>query len=325
MKEASFWKSLGDGKVQCLLCPHRCVMKPGKNGFCRVRKNIDGTLYNESYGAVTAVNVDPIEKKPLYHFKPGGLIYSIGTYGCNLACDFCQNHEISQGNPPFAERSPWDIITDTQQYDSIGVAYTYSEPTTWIEFVMDVSRLNEGYNVLVTNGYINEEPLKELSGHIDAANVDVKGHKKFYRELCHSPYIDITENVRILYDAGVHVEVTNLIVPGHNDTDQVIRAIVKEIFDISPDIPLHFSRFFPHFKMMNTPPTPLDKLEMAYHIAKQEGMNHVYLGNVQGMDEDTKCPNCDEILIERSGFLVERNNIKDGKCPNCGQYIYGKW
>ncbi|HPR41049.1 MAG TPA: AmmeMemoRadiSam system radical SAM enzyme [Candidatus Methanofastidiosa archaeon] len=325
MKEAMFWDALPEGRLQCVLCPHNCVIRLGGRGFCRVRRNIEGMLFNESYGAVTAVNMDPIEKKPLFHFKPGSNVYSIGTYGCNLACDFCQNHQISQGNPSFVEYSPMDVVRDSKRHDCIGVAYTYSEPITWIEFVMDVSRINDGYNILVTNGYINDGPLKELAAHIDAANIDVKGDSKFYKGLCHSPYIDVAKNVRTMYEAGVHVEVTNLIIPGYNDGRDTIRGIAREIADISVDIPMHFSRFYPHFKMSDVSPTPVASLEMAYGLAKEEGIKYVYIGNVPGACEDTICPGCGRSLVKRSGFHVERNAIEDGKCPECGEHIYGKW
>jgi len=325
MKEASFWRPLEDGKVRCELCPHACVLAPGGKGFCRVRYNEEGKLYNASYGALTAMNPDPIEKKPLFHFKPGSTVYSIGTFGCNLACDFCQNHEISQGNPNYIQRSPEEIVKDSERFDCIGIAFTYSEPITWIEFVLDVSKLNSGYNILVTNGYINEDPLEELIKHIDAANVDIKGDDRFYRKLCHSPYIDIANNVKTIFDSGVHVEVTNLLIPGYNDEESTIRTMIDELAAISTDIPVHFSRFFPHFKMKDTPPTPLAQLDKAYSIAKDAGMKHIYLGNVQGMKEDTYCPNCGTLLVKRSGFYINDDKIADGKCPKCGEIVFGLW
>jgi len=198
------------------------------------RVNHDGVLISESYGMATAANSDPIEKKPLYHFKPGSNAFSIGTYGCNLACDFCQNYEISQSDsPPSVKLSPDEVVAKSQLYGCEGIAYTYSEPVTWIEFVMDASRANDGYNVLVSNGYINEEPLDELLPCIDAANIDVKGGKEFYSSLCHAPYKNTMETVRAMHDSGVHVEVTHLIVPGYND----IAPLCDELVLISPDIP----------------------------------------------------------------------------------------
>lgn len=325
MKEALFWNRLEGGNVACSLCPHKCIIKPGKAGFCRVRRNDGGVLVNDSYGAVTAMHSDPIEKKPLYHYKPGSQIFSIGTYGCNLACDFCQNHEISQGNPYFSSLSPEQIVEGSRGSDCIGIAFTYSEPITWIEFVLDVAHLNEGSNVMVTNGYINEEPLGELIDCIDAFNVDVKGGREFYRKLCHSPYHDIISNVRSIYEAGLHVEVTNLIIPGYNDSREEIGAICHELSQVSADIPLHFSRFFPQYKMLDTPPTPLDRLEMAYNIAKDEGIRYIYIGNVHGMSSSTFCPKCGMEVVERNGYYIKNNMIVDSKCPKCGEHIYGTW
>jgi len=326
MKEALFWNLLPDGKVQCVLCPHHCVIESGGKGFCRVRRNQGGKLYNDSYGALTAMHVDPIEKKPLYHFKPGSNVYSIGTYGCNLACDFCQNHEISQADSPrFSTYTPEEVVEDYKAHDCIGIAYTYSEPITWIEFVMDVASLNDGFNILVSNGYINPGPLKELIVHIDAANIDVKGDTEFYRGLCHSPYMDVMRNVRTMYEAGVHVEATNLIIPGYNDSEDGIRSLSRELAGISADVPLHFSRFFPHFRMLDASPTPLETLDRARAIAIDEGIKHVYIGNVQATDTNTYCPRCGATLVSRSGYFVSKATMEGGRCPECKERVYGKW
>jgi len=325
MKEALFWKDLPDKKVQCVLCPHTCVIFPGKRGFCKARANHSGVLVSESYGKVTSYAPDPIEKKPLYHFKPGSRVFSIGTYGCNLACDFCQNFEISQAeSPPSVTFSSEEVVEAMRREECSGIAYTYSEPLTWYEFVLDTSKINEADNIIVTNGYINEEPLEHLVPHIDAANVDVKGGSEFYRTLCHSPYKNVMETVRTLYDSGVHVEATNLIIPGHNDGEDDLRTLCSELVEVSPDIPLHFSRFFPHYRITDVAPTAIDTLDKAASIAKEEGLNHVYLGNVWERDTSTTCPSCGTKLLDRNGFSV-RGPAFDGTCPQCGAKLYGVW
>jgi pyruvate formate lyase activating enzyme len=322
LKEAEFYRSDEKG-VQCLLCPWECRIPESTYGFCKVRTVKKGKLYTEIYGEVSSFWKDPIEKKPLYHFYPGSTAFSIGTVGCNLACDFCQNYTISQKKSFTRQFSPEDIVEMAKDTD--GIAFTYNEPTIWYEFMYDTARLAKEadlYTVMVTNGYINEKPLKKLIRFMDAFNIDVKGEKAFYEKLCHVPFYDVLTSVRDVFDAGRHVEVTTLIVPGWNDTEGQIEKICTGIAEISPDIPLHFTRFFPHYKMRDAEPTPLETLEMAEEIAKEKGLHYVYLGNVARPDI-TSCPSCGETLIKRYGFAVLENKIKEGRC-SCGKKIYMK-
>lgn len=324
MKEALFWYALPEGKVQCLLCPHRCTIAPGGRGFCRSRVNRGGTLYADSYGVVTACHIDPIEKKPLYHFNPGTSVLSVGTYGCNLRCDFCQNYSISQAERPDVDQSaPEDIVSMAKGTD--GIAFTYSEPVTWIEFVSDVCDICSLPRIIVSNGYILPDPLSHIIERIDAANIDVKGGSGFYKKLCHSPYHDSLETVGALYDAGVHVEATTLVIDGHNTEDGWLSDMCRRLADISPDIPLHLSRFFPHYKMMSAQQTKLESLENASRIARDAGVRYVYIGNVGGADLDTRCPSCGSTVVSRSWSGSVSYVGANGKCTQCGADIYGTW
>ena len=281
----------------------------------------EGKLYTEIYGEVSSSWKDPIEKKPLYHFYPGSTAFSIGTVGCNLACDFCQNYRISQGKCATREFSPEDIVGMAR--DTQGIAFTYNEPTIWYEFVYDTARLAKEtglYTVMVTNGYINEEPLKKLIPFIDAFNIDVKGDKTFYKNLCHAPYYDVLTSVKTVFTAGKHVETTTLIIPGWNDTKEQIERICTDIYEISPEIPVHFNRFFPHYKMRDKKHTSIDSLEMAEETAREVGLHYIYLGNV-GHPDITSCPSCGKTLIKRYGFALLENTVKDGRC-SCGKKIY---
>ena len=323
LKEAEFYLPEKEG-VRCLLCPRKCFIPQSKYGFCRVRVNKENKLYTEIYGEVSSFWKDPIEKKPLYHFHPGSTAFSIGTVGCNFACDFCQNYSISQKKAPTRYFSPKDIVEMAK--DTEGIAFTYNEPTIWYEFMYDTAKLakeNDLYTVMVTNGYINEKPLKKLIKYMDAFNIDVKGEKDFYEKLCHAPFYDVFNSVKIVFENNRHVEVTNLIIPGWNDKKEQIEYICKKLYEISPEIPIHFTRFFPHYKMTNIEQTPLETLEMAEKIAKKTGLYYVYLGNVWGTPDITYCPECGEVLIRRFGFDVLENRIKNGRCK-CGKKIYMK-
>jgi len=284
VKEALYYKKLNNDFVQCLLCPKLCKIKEGKSGFCGVRENIGNKLFSNIYSRVSSQGMDPIEKKPLYHFYPGSLILSLGTIGCNFACPFCQNWQISQEhNVPTQNMSPSEAVEKALERSSVGIAYTYSEPMIWYEYVMDTAKLakEKGLkNVLVTNGYINEKPLKELLPFIDAMNIDLKAFdEKFYKEICKGDLGTVLKTIKIA-STSCHIEITNLVIPGFNDTTKHFENLVNWIKEnIGADIPLHFSRYFPHYKMKTSSATPIETLEQAYEIAKRK-LRYVYLGNI---------------------------------------------
>lgn len=284
-KIAMYWNEIEEKKVHCSLCPHHCIIKPGGIGACRARKNIDGKLYSLNYGKVASIALDPIEKKPLYRFHPGKMILSAGTFGCNLKCSFCQNWSIAHENPEVMDVSPIQLVLEAERYlnqGNIGIAYTYNEPSIWYEFIYDTSRLakEKGLsNVMVTNGFISEEPLRALLPYIDAMNIDVKGYTaSFYKDICKGTLENVKETVEIA--AGkCHVEITTLVIPELNDAVEEIAEMSRWIASISPEIPLHLSRFFPNYKMQDLPPTPVETLKKAWDKAS-EYIKYVYLGNV---------------------------------------------
>ncbi len=331
MKEAGFWKK-ESGKVRCLLCPRECLIGKGETGFCSARKNIDGKLFSIVYGRPCSVNVDPIEKKPLFHFAPGTSCLSIATVGCNLDCSFCQNYEISHPKSVFGnEYSPEDIIELARRYAVPGIAYTYTEPTIFFEYAYDIMRLarKEGlYNVWVSNGYINPEPAKRVSRFLDAINVDMKGDVRFYQKLCGIPdEIPVQEALKVYKENGVWVEVTNLVIPGYNDKPEQFRSLAEWVRDnLGPETPLHFSRFYPMFRLRNTEPTPLRTLERAAEIASEAGMNYVYIGNFPGHEkENTYCPRCGEKTAERTSYQVFSFSTVCQKCGNRIPVAGEKW
>jgi len=328
-------------KVQCELCPKSCLIGPGQSGECRVRVNIDGTLRTVVYGYPCSINVDPIEKKPLAHFLPGTGILSIATVGCNLHCKNCQNWEISQANPEempaiFYSRqklfwAPQDLVELTRRAGCPSLAYTYTEPIVFYEYTYDTAKLarQEGLrNVLVTAGYINPEPWKRLLQYVDAANIDLKGiTEEFYRDVCSGTLKPVLNALVLAKAEGVLVEVTNLLIPTLNDRPEQIRQLVRWIkANMGAETPLHFSRFFPRYKMLNLPPTSPATLELARQIAMEEGLEYVYIGNIMSKEgQNTYCPECKALLIERSGYTILQNVLDDGCCPKCGNEIYGVW
>jgi len=321
-KEAMFYEKKDDSTVHCHLCPHNCVIKDGKRGICRVRINHDGILYTENYGEISSMGVDPIEKKPLYHFHPSQGILSLGTYGCNFKCKFCQNFRISQQQPTTTYQTPNQIIKQAQERNIMGIAYTYSEPMVWYEYVYETAvKAHEAglKNVLVTNGYINQPPLKKLSKYIDAANIDLKSyHNDFYKDICGGSKEPVLETIKYLYDK-VHVEITTLIVTNQNDGLEELEEIFKWIASLSEDIPLHLSRYFPNYEM-EEPATPTAKMEAAYDLAK-EHLNYVYIGNMRTKKgQNTFCPDCGAEVISRQ-YFSSKNHLKEGKCPECGRQI----
>lgn len=321
-------------RVQCKLCPKGCLIDSGQSGECGVRMNVDGKLLAVTYGRPCAVHVDPVEKKPLFHFLPGTGIFSIATVGCNLHCKNCQNWEISQASPldtPAAEVLPEQVAQLATQYGCESVAYTYSEPLVYYEYTLDSCRSAKAAglrNVLVTAGYTNEEPLRRLCKYVDAANIDLKAlSDSFYRDICGATLAPVLNTLVVSKSLGVEVEVTNLVIPTLNDSDQMFRDLSRWLVqNLGRETPLHFSRFFPLYQMKNLPPTPGDTLDRARQIAESEGLYHVYIGNVTRPGaEDTFCPGCGKRLVHRRGYQILENRIRSGRCPDCDTEVYGIW
>jgi pyruvate formate lyase activating enzyme len=322
--------------VQCELCPKTCLIEPGQSGECRVRINMDGVLRTVVYGYPCSINVDPIEKKPLFHFLPGTAILSIATVGCNLHCKNCQNWEISQANPEDEgiraySAPPSELVKLCREAHCPSLAYTYTDPIIYYEYTYDTAKLAREAsirNVLVTAGYINAEPWKRLLEYVDAANIDLKGiTEDFYREVCSATLKPVQEALILAKAAGILVEVTNLVIPTLNDKPEQIRELSRWVrANLGRETPLHFSGFTPKYKMRRLPPTSLETLEMARKIAMGEGLDYVYIGNVRSeAGENTYCPGCKRLLIERTVFFVQQNQLKEGRCPDCGKEIYGVW
>ncbi|MFT5872305.1 MAG: pyruvate formate lyase activating enzyme [Clostridium sp.] len=319
-KEALFYVIQGD-KISCKLCPHNCLIKAGEHGKCNVRINRGGVFYTVNYGEITSMAQDPIEKKPLYHFKPGSKILSVGSFGCNFSCNFCQNHSISQVRASSEYISPEKLVEVCKSLeDNIGVAFTYNEPSIWYEYVYNASRLlketiKDINIVLVTNGYIKEEPLKMLLPYVDAMNIDLKAfNNKYYKNICGGSVLPVINTIK-LASKECHVEVTTLLVSGENDSNNEISEIAGFIGSLNKDIPLHLSRYFPSYKMKN-PATNVEVMIEDRYIAKKY-LNYVYMGNVASSDNSTYCPKCGYNLIERDGYHTHVN-ISDDICPKCG-------
>jgi pyruvate formate lyase activating enzyme len=334
MKEALYYKKLKNKLVQCQLCPKYCIIEDGNNGNCKARGNRNGKLYSLVYGKPVSVNIDPVEKKPQFHFLPGTNAYSIGTAGCNLHCKFCQNWEISQCAPdeiPFIELPPEKVVEEALKSGCKSIAYTYNDPVVFIEYVIDTAKLakKKGLkNIFVTNGYINQEPLREICKYMDAFHIDLKSfNDKFYKDICSGTLTPILETLKTLKTEKKHFEIIHLTILGFNDNEKELREMCKWIKEeLGTDTVLHFSRFFPCYLMNDTPPTPEKTLIRAGEIATEAGINYVYIGNIilEGW-ENTYCPNCKELLIERKWFDVLKNKIKNGKCFNCRTKIAGIW
>ncbi|MGC9060735.1 MAG: AmmeMemoRadiSam system radical SAM enzyme [Thermoplasmata archaeon] len=330
---AMFWEEKEKGAVQCFLCHHHCVIQNGKRGICGVRENRNGELHTLIYGLYSSVAIDPIEKKPLYHFYPGTNILSYGTVGCNFRCLHCQNYTISQATPEEAyleKTTPEEVYKLAKRYNLNSVAWTYNEPTIWYEFTYDTSKLLHEHGiktVYVTNGYIEKEPLRHIASFLDAMNIDVKGFtEEFYGKIVHARLKPVLEVCELAHKLGIHIEITYLVIPSYNDSENEINMFVEWAKEtLSPSVPLHFTRFHPDYKLKNVPPTPLSTLKMAEKIAKNKGIHNVYIGNVWGEEDITYCPNCKKPLIKRDGFFVVFNKIKDGKCYNCNEKIFGRF
>lgn len=328
MKEALYYKKHKEG-VRCCLCPHNCIIPEGKRGNCCVRENTGSKLYSLVYGKACSLAIDPIEKKPLYHFLPGHSSFSMATVGCNLHCLHCQNSAISQSKSIVGkEVAPEEIVKLAIAEGCKSISYTYTEPTVYYEYALETAKIarKQGIkNVMVSNGFINEKPLKEFCRYLDAANIDLKGFTdEFYKKTCFARLDPILDSLRIFYEKKVWLEITNLIIPGLNDDTKDIKKMCNWIKDnLGTDVPLHFSRFFPNYRLTNLGPTPPESLVKARDISKNVGINYTYIGNIfiDGAD-NTYCPKCGNLLIEREGFNVLQNNILAGKC-RCGQTIAG--
>ena len=334
-QEARFYRKLEGGRVQCELCPHGCVVSDGKRGVCGVRANRDGILYSLVHSRVSAANVDAIEKKPLFHYLPGTSAFSIATVGCNLRCKYCQNWDISQSRPETsaAEWMPPEVVVElARQCGCASIAYTYNEPAIWAEFMMetaDAARAAGLGNVAISNGYVQHEALVEAYGRMDAVKIDVKAFtEKFYREIAGAALKPVLENLVTLRGLGKWIEIVYLVVPTLNDSDEELKGLAKWIKgNLGKDVPLHFTRFHPEFELRDLPSTPVAALERARGFAVAEGLEYVYIGNVPGhAAQDTCCPGCGKLLVERTGFTVTQMKIgAEGACPFCKRAIAGVW
>ena len=335
MKEAMFQEPKEGNKVQCGLCSHRCLIAPGHRGICAVRENRDGTLYSLVYDRIIARNIDPIEKKPLFHFLPGSLSFSLATPGCNFRCKHCQNADISQlprdkgGLVPGEPVSPAEIVEAALRHHCASISYTYTEPTIFFELAYDTAKLARKAgvkNVFVTNGYITPEALREISPVLDAANIDLKGFTDdFYRNICGARLQPVLDSIRLYKELGIWIEITTLVIPGHNDSENELRQIAQFVRSVGEGVPWHVSRFHPTYKLIDQPRTPLETLKRARQIGIDEGLRYVYEGNIPGEGEETICWSCGKSLVKRYGFSVEENHIKDGKCGFCGAKMDGVW
>jgi pyruvate formate lyase activating enzyme len=333
-KLSTYFTPLEGGEVQCDLCPRRCRVSKGKRGFCRVRENREGKYYSLVYGNPCAVHLDPIEKKPLFHVLPSTTSFSLATVGCNFQCKFCQNWEISQASPEDVynyDVPPEMIVRKAKEAGARSIAYTYVEPTIFYEYMVDISKLVKGaglLNVCHSNGFINPEPLRNLCKVMDAANIDLKGFTEtFYRDLCSGELTPVLETLKTLRKERVHVEITNLVIPTQNDDLSGLKEMCVWIKkELGTDTPVHFSRFYPLYKLRSLPPTPVSTLEKARNVALSTGLEYVYIGNIPGHEgEHTFCPKCKKMLIQRIGYMIGENHLKGGKCQYCGKPIPGIW
>lgn len=351
MREAVLYKKLGNGSVRCGACRHACVIALGRAGICGVRQNIDGRLYLLVYGKASAVNIDPVEKKPLFHFLPGSAIFSLGTVGCNFGCDFCQNWDISQATRGLASRLAkenklkdmgvevgrlgYDLPPERIVEACVGkgipsIAYTYNEPSIFFEYFYDTSKLasKRGIrNVLVTNGYESEESLRLAKPYMDAMNIDLKSFSdEFYVKVCRARLQPVLDTIKLAKELGIWTEITTLVIPGKNDSDDELKKIAEFVAGVDASMPWHVTAFHPEYKMRDVSPTSNKMLFNAYEIGKKAGLKYVYAGNIADeARESTYCPNCNAMLVRRSGFFVKVEGLKNGKCGKCSEKIAGVW
>lgn len=336
MREAMFYDSGKDNVVLCGLCNHHCKIKEGRRGICGVRENRAGRLYSMVYGRLVSENVDPIEKKPLFHFLPGSRSYSISTVGCNFRCLHCQNYQISQypvqhsGAIVGEERSPEAVVESAEASGCASISYTYVEPTIFYEFAFDCGKLarEKGIkNIFVSNGYMSSDASRHMVQFLDGINIDIKSFRdEFYKKICGARVQPVLDNVKYMKEAGVWVEVTTLLIPGLNDSSEELREIARFIKDVDPDMPWHVSAFYPTYRLTDRPPTPKETLFRARNIGIEEGLSFVYTGNLPGQGgESTYCPSCREEVISRFGYTISKNSLENGCCAKCGKAINGVW
>ncbi|MBU0753612.1 MAG: AmmeMemoRadiSam system radical SAM enzyme [Planctomycetes bacterium] len=335
MHEAILYERAGKNRVQCRLCRHGCLIEPGGRGLCGVRENQQGTLYTLVYDRVAATGIDPIEKKPFFHFYPAGLAYSLATMGCNFTCSHCQNCHLSQTPSDVGEisgkpLSPQAMVDNALAEGCRSISYTYSEPTVFAELVLDTSRLAHDaglFNTWVTNGYASPELIEKFNGLIDAANIDLKAWSMdFYKTVCRARLEGVLDTIQRMHAQGIWIEITTLLIPGLNDSDQDLKCLAKFIADLDRNIPWHISRYHPAYRMNDRPVTSIRALEKALEIGSAAGLNYVYAGNVPGNEgENTRCPGCGKRVIHRYGFTVRDMAMKENRCLHCGAEIAGRF
>jgi pyruvate formate lyase activating enzyme len=332
MKEAMLYEKITDGKVKCHLCNHYCIISSGKRGICAVRENRDGTLYTLVYGKIIARHIDPIEKKPLFHFYPGSRSYSIATVGCNFRCLHCQNYEISQYSKehpdiPGEDMTPEQVVMEAELTGCKSISYTYTEPTIFFEFAYDCARLahEKGIkNVFVSNGYTSPEATMLIAPYLDGNNIDLKGDENFYKKVVGAKLQPVLDTIKLMKELGVWVEVTTLIIPTYNYSEDFLKWTSEFIKSVDVAMPWHVTQFYPTYKLTDQPRTPVKTLTTARDIGLKTGLRYVYEGNVPGEGgENTYCPSCGELLIERVGFSLSAIKMKDSKCSKCGAQIDG--
>lgn len=332
LKEALLYRRLQNDKVSCFLCSHRCLIADGHFGICQARQNKGGRLYTLAYGEVCAANIDPIEKKPIFHMLPGSKSYSFAALGCNFRCGFCQNWRISQKKEAdklgtnLEPKSPEKIVSEALRYKCQSISYTYSEPTIFFEYALETAKLAKEkglYNIFVTNGYMTAEAVEMIKPYLDAANVDLKSfNDENYRKICGGRLQPILETISLMRRLNIWIEITTLVIPGFNDSTIELKNIAGFLSGVGKEIPWHISRFHPDYKIMDKESTSLVKLKEAYTIGKNAGLRYVYIGNVLE-EEKTYCHNCGQSLISRGGFTVIKNILKEGSCPGCNTVLDG--
>lgn len=333
--EASFYRKLENGRVQCELCPNKCLLKTQERGICKSRENIGGKLYSLVYGKPVTVHVDPIEKKPFYHFLPGAKAYSLATTGCNLSCKYCQNWDISQRNPEEVESTPMtpeEVVQKALQSGSPVIAFTYNEPVIWYEYVRDIAKLakQKGLRtVMISNGYINQEPLKELLMYLDGVKVDLKAFDdEVYQKMSNGRLTPVLETIKTVHASGKWLEIVYLVVPQYTDNQEKIKEMCLWVLNnVGEEVPIHFSRFWPEYKLANLPPTPPETIKQARQICLELGMKYVYTGNISDQDGSTTyCPGTQQPVIKRDGFLIKENLVDNlGLSEGCPSSISGVW